>query len=173
MIKKTKEVLVLDNGFVRVYNDEVLFNGKAKGNYIKFSLSERFPNYGVAIICEHEGKFALMDNFRYAHQAFSTEIVKGMGMKDKTPIETALIEVREEIGGIVDKIEELGQVRGDMTDIIVHCFHVKIKGLKEVKHEETEVIENIRFVELKEVKQLIRKNKIQDDVTLALFAKIF
>tara|TARA_Y100001960_G_scaffold333891_1_gene441981 strand:- start:14880 stop:15401 length:522 start_codon:yes stop_codon:yes gene_type:complete len=172
MIKKIKENVVMDNGFVRVYNDHVEFNGGIEGQYFRMSLSERLPNYGVAIICEYNGKFIIMDNYRYAHNGFLIEIVKGMGMNDKTPEETARIEVEEEIGGRLENLISLGEVKGDLSDTIVHCFHAKISSFIDTNHEETETIENIRLVSIEEIKKLIRNNEIQDTVTLSLFAKI-
>ncbi len=171
MIKRIKEKLVMDNGFVKVFNDDVLFNGKIKGQYFRQSLSSRFPNYGVIGICEYEGKIVLLENFRYAHQKFQMETVKGMGMNDKTPMETMKIEVNEEIGGIIDKIELLGNVTGDMSDTELFCFKISIKGFEHLKHEDTEVIKNINLYSIEEVEQMISNNTIEDMVTIAAFLK--
>lgn len=172
MIKRIKEVLMFDNGFMRAYNDEVLFHGKIKGNYFRYSFSEKEANYGVVVLCEYKNRFVLLDCFRYAHQELLIETVKGMGMKNKTPIETATIEVKEEIGGVIESIDSLGILRNDVSDALIHCFHAKISSFQDTDHEETEVIENIRLKTRSEIKDMIKTNQIEDLVTLALFAKI-
>lgn len=169
MIERIEEVLVLDNGFVKVYNDRVLFNGKTEGNY--FRLSFNGANYGVCVICEFQGKILLLENYRYALQSFMTETVKGMGMKDKTPLETISIEIEEEVGGVIESIKDIGVIKNDLMDAPIHCFVAKIKEFKEVNHEETECIENIQLRSIDEVKEMIINDDIQDVVTLSLLAK--
>lgn len=167
MIKKIKEVLVLDNGFLRVFNDEVEFESGVRGHYFRQSLSERLPNYGVITICEYNGKIILLENFRYAHQKYQIETIKGMGMNNKTPIETATIEIEEEIGGILDTIEPMGEIKADLSDTDLFLFVAKIKDFKSVKHEDTESIKNIKQYSIEDIYQLIKENKIEDTVTLA------
>ncbi len=171
MIERLEEVLVMDNGYVRVYNDRVLFNGKTEGNYFRLSFTS--ANYGVCVICEYDDKIVLLENYRYALQSFMTETVKGMGMNDKTPLETISIEIEEEIGGVIEKIDELGLIKNDLMDAPIYCFVAKIKEFKEVKHEDTECIESINLKTLEEVKSLVLNDKIQDTVTLSLLAKYF
>lgn len=171
MIKRLKENLILDNGFIRVYNDRVSFDGKAEGDYFRYSLSEKFPNHGVAIICEFENKIYLQEVYRYAPQEYFIETVKGMGMKDKTPLETAEIEVREEMGGILESIKELGVFKGDLSDFPVYCFLAKIKSFKDTEHESTEIIQNLKGYTREEVKELIREDKIQDTATMSILLK--
>lgn len=167
MIKRIKEVLVMDNGFFKVYNDKVLFNGKTEGEYFRQSLSDKYPNFGVIAICEYEDKIILLENFRYAHQKFQIETVKGMGMKGKTPRETILIEVNEEIGGIVESIDDLGLIMTDISDTDIFLFKIKLSGFTETKHEETEVIQNIALYSEDEVNELIKSGKIEDSGTLS------
>lgn len=143
MIERLEEVLVMDNGYVRVYNDRVLFNGKKEGNY--FRLSFTGANYGVCVICEHDDKIVLLENYRYALQSFMIETVKGMGMNSKTPMETISIEIEEEIGGVIESIEDIGLIKNDLMDAPIHCFVAKIKEFKNVNHEDTECIKNIEL----------------------------
>lgn len=170
MIKKIKENLIMDNGFVRAYNDEVLFNGKIKGHYFKYSLSGRFPNHGVAIIPILNGRIVLADNYRYAINGYLTEIVKGMGVKGQTPLETAKMEVREEIGGVIENIQPIGVIQHDLSDIDLHCFVAHLTTLQEQELEETESIENIRTYTVDEIKDLLINNKIQDMTTISVLS---
>lgn len=171
MIERLKEVLVLDNGFIKTYNDRVLFNGKTEGDYFRLSFSS--ANYGVCAICEYEGKIILLENYRYPHQSFAVETIKGMGMNNKTPLETISREIEEEVGGIIDNIEDLGIIMNDISDAPIHCFVAKIKSFKEVNHEETECIRNIDFKTIEEVKDMVKEDIIKDSVTLSLLAKYF
>lgn len=171
MITRLEEKLVLDNGFIRVFNDKVSFNGESEGYYFRYSLAERFPNYGVAIICEFEDKIYLQEIFRYAPQEFFIETVKGMGMNGKTPAETAAVEVREETGGIIESIEEMGAIKGDLSDFPVYCFLAKIKSFGETEHEDSEFIQNLKGYTMEEVKQMVLEDKMQDTATMAIILK--
>jgi 8-oxo-dGTP pyrophosphatase MutT (NUDIX family) len=171
MIKKIKENLVIDNGFIRVYNDTVSFDGKSECKYFRYSLSERFPNYGVAIISEFEDKILLQEVFRYAHQDFLIETVKGMGMKDKSPLETAIIEVKEEMGATVDSIKDIGIIKNDLSDTLIYCFYAKIKKFGEKSLEDTEIIQNLTHYNIKDINKLILEDKIQDTVTMSILLK--
>lgn len=172
MIKRVEDNLVLDNGFVRIYNDKVLFNGGKEGFYFRESASINNPNYGVAIICEIKDNIILFENYRYAHQEFLIETVKGMGMKNKKPIEAAIIEIEEEVGGTIQEIIQIGKIKNDKCDTPIYCFHAKITELKETSHEDTEFIKNIKAYSKDDVKKMISNFEIEDTVTLSLLAKV-
>lgn len=179
MIKRLKENVIMDNNFIRVYNDDVSFGGDKKGKYFRMSLSERLPDFGVHVIAAYNDKFVMFENYRYAIEDYSFEIVKGMGMVGKTPLETAEIEVLEEIGGVIKEVDgqkqikDLGFFRNDMASTKIHCFYVEIEKFIDTRHEESEFISNIKLYSLDEIKEFISNGKITDMSTIAIFAKIF
>ena len=171
MIKKIEEILVIDNGFIKVFNDRVSFGDSVEGNYIKISNSSNFPNFGITVICLYKDKIYLQDSYRYAHQSYSLETVKGFGMNDHTPIETAEIEISEEIGGKIKSITSLGCIKNDISDTNIFCFAAEISSFSETNHEETEFIKNIKGYTLEEVKSMVKNNIIKDALTLAILTK--
>lgn len=171
MIKRLKEILVMDNGFVRFYNDKVLFGDGSEGDYARMSFSSKGKPFGISVVCEFEGGIVLQDSYRYAPQETMVEIVKGMGMDGKTALETARIEIKEEIGGEIESIESLGIIQPDMADFKIHCFVAKIKELGATQHEKTESISNIRVKSIDEVFDMVVKDEIKDELTLGILFK--
>ena len=170
MIKTLKENIVMDNNFVKINNDTVEFPDKSTGFYYKISLSDRFPNYGVAgLVVTAKNEVILMDNYRYAHKEYAKETIKGFGIIDKTPIETFQVEMIEEIGFSSKNIQETFKLRGDNHDFFVHCFIAKnsIKTNK-TSHENSEVIKSINKFTLKEALYLIDSGGITDPLTIVL-----
>lgn len=171
MIKKIKEVVVNDNGFVKVFNDEVEFPDGSSGHYFKYELSERFPNFGISVVPVYKNEIIMFKNYRYALEKYALEVVKGMGMNDKTPEETAIIEIREEIGGVVKEIESLGYYQGDLSSTTVYCFMVEIDHFIETKHEASESIIDIKTYSIEFIKKMILEQKITDTGTLSILNK--
>lgn len=170
MIKTLEEHVVLDNGFVKIYNDKVLFPDQSTGYYYKTALSDRLPQYGVAgVVVTEDNEIILLDNFRYAHQSFATEIVKGMGMVGLTPLETFIKEMQEETGYTTDDVSEVVQFRGDSHEFYVHGFIAKgAKPSGEVSLDATEVIDNIRTVSIEQAREMIENGEITDSATLLM-----
>lgn len=175
MIKTIKDITVLDNGFLKVNNDLVEFPNKQKGNYFKMSTSDKLPNYCVAgLVITTDNKIILMDNYRYAHRDYNIETVKGLGMSGKTPLETFKIELKEEIGGSYEEIEEQNFIQGDSQDFPIYVFHATgVKQEYETEHEETEFIQEIHAYTEDEVKTMIKEGIITDVVTLSILGIYF
>lgn len=170
MIHTLKEIVVMDNGFVKVHNDRVEFSDKSRGNYFKLSISDGLPNYGVAgVVITDDNKLVLMDNFRYAHQAYNTETVKGFGMTGKTPKEAFEIEMLEEVGCVSDDITETLTIREGSHTYWIHCFVAKQARFTESSAQDvTEDIKNIRTVTFDQAREMIASGEMTDTMTLAL-----
>ncbi len=149
------------------------------GKYFRMSLSERLPDFGVHVIAVYKDKIVMFENYRYAIEDYSFEIVKGMGMNGKTPAETAEIEVLEEVGGVIKEIDgkkqikDLGFFRHDMASTKIHCFYVELEKFIDTRHEDSEFISNIKLYSKDEIKEFINNGTINDMSTIAAFAKIF
>jgi ADP-ribose pyrophosphatase len=174
MIKTIKENIVMDNGFVKVYNNTVEFPDNTIGSYYKTTLSDKLPNYGVAgIAITRDNKIILMDNYRYAHSDFSIETVKGFGMHNKTALETFKIEMLEEIGFESNDVEEVLKLRESNSDYFAHCFVAKnCTSIGKTAHEDTEIIENIKEVDFKEAIRMIKNGNITDPLTIVLIQHV-
>lgn len=170
MIKTLEEIIVMDNGFVKVHNDKVEFPDQSNGFYYKISISNRFPNYGVCgLVITQDNQIILMDNYRYAHADYATETVKGFGMAKKSPFETFKVEMLEEVGYQSSDIQEVFKLRGDSHDYFVHCFIARNSiNIGDTFHENTEVIKNIKEVTLRDAQEMIKSGVITDPLTITL-----
>lgn len=167
MIKTLEEIVVMDNGFVKVYNDRVEFPNKTEGNYYKISISDRLPQYGVSgVVITSDNKIVLLENFRYAHQEYGIETVKGYGMHNKTPKEAFEIEMKEEIGYLSDDVSEIIKVRQGNEDFWVYLFVAKEAVFDKRDQDPTESIENIKEHTFDEVQEMIVSGLITDPLSL-------
>lgn len=169
MIRTLKEIVVMDNGFVKVHNDRVEFPNKTRGNYYKVSISDRLPQYGVAgVVITEDKKIVLMENFKYAHQVYGIETVKGFGMHGKTPKEAFETEMKEEVGYLSNEVSQILKIRQGNEDFWVYVFVAKSAVFDEPDQEGTESIKNIREYSFDEVQSMILEGKITDPVTLTV-----
>ena len=169
MIKKLEEIVVMDNGFVKVHNDRVEFPNKSQGYYYKMSISDNLPQYGVSgVVITEDRKIVLMENFRYAHQQYNIETVKGFGMHGKTPKEAFEIEMLEEVGYVSEDVTEVMKVREGSQDFWVHAFVAKNAKYDQPHHEGTEAIKNIREYTFEEIQAMIHSGQVTDSMSLAV-----
>lgn len=169
MIRTLKEIVVMDNGFVKVHNDRVEFPDNSKGNYYKISISDRLPQYGVAgVVITADDKIVLMENFKYAHQEYGIETVKGFGMHNKTPKEAFEIEMKEEVGYLSDDVSEIIKVRQGNEDFWVYLFVAKNAVFDKPEHESTESIKNIKEYTFDEIQEMIVSGLITDPMSLTV-----
>lgn len=169
MIKTLKEIVVMDNGFLKVHNDRVEFPNKTQGNYYKLTVSDGLPKYGVAgVVITDDNKIVLMENFQYAHQAYGTETVKGFGMHGKTPKEAFEIEMKEEVGYLSDDISEILSIREGSQDFWIYAFVAKNARFDKPEHEGTESIRNIQAYTFDEIQEMILSGKITDSMSLTV-----
>lgn len=96
-IERVRDHQVYANGYVTVYDDEVLFPGSRPGRYVR--VVESYGQQGVAVLAECAGRFALVCIYRYPLGRWEWGVPRGMGAADTDPITTAHTELLEELGG--------------------------------------------------------------------------
>lgn len=129
---------------------------------------------GVYNVVEHDGavwiipvtesgKIVLLYHYRYTVNDWCWEIPAG-GLKEGHSLEeTALAELREEIGGQARSIEYAGQfyTSNGISNEVAHIFIAAGVTLGETAHEPAEVIE-VHVKPIQEVLHMARTNEISD-----------
>ena len=105
-----------DNPYLRVREDKVI---KPDGTEGLYSVVESKSGVVVIARTDHDELY-LIESFRYPLQEWRWELPGGGMDGDNTPLESAKIELEEELGFQADTWEELGMIypseNGAMTD---------------------------------------------------------
>ncbi len=101
----------------------------------------------VAIVVDDDGDLLFAKQPRFGAQAEMVELVKGGSASEETPLEAAQRELREELGVVAARWEELGDLH-EIPSIMAHP--VKLFLATEVEHvvDDQEEIESIELVRL-------------------------
>jgi ADP-ribose pyrophosphatase YjhB (NUDIX family) len=94
-IRTVREVVVFENEYVRVYNDEVAFPSGVEGHYFRYRWT---APHGVAVVMRRGADILLLRKFRYSERAMSLEIPQGFGLDGAMPADDARRELLEETG---------------------------------------------------------------------------
>lgn len=173
MIKTLEEHVVMDNGFVKVHNDKVLFPDQSTGFFYKIAISDRLPQYGVSgIVVTEDNQIVLLDNFRYAHQSYNTETVKGFGMPGISPLDAFRVEMLEETGCKSDDVVEVMKFRDGGHTYFIHGFIARnARFVADASPESTEDIRNVRTVSIEQAKDMVFQGEITDSTTLIVLQR--
>ena len=125
---------------------------------------------GSAILPIFDGKLVLVRHFRHPLRRAILEIPRGSIEPGHSPEDAAYAEIREEIGGIVRRIEALGFLYGstNYSGSGAHLFFAELEsvGLPQIG----EGIESIEQVTVAEFEDLMRRGAILDSFTVAAYA---
>lgn len=140
------------------------------GNTSEYHYVSTFGSTFIIPITE-ENKFILVKQFRYLNNDFSIEFPGGGQKENISPLENAILELKEETGFTSNKIVELGVFNpyNGVTNEICRIFLATelVKG--ESNPEESEEIEVLELSEI-EIDEMIKKNEIWDGMTLAAWS---
>lgn len=167
-IKIIKEIMVYENRYGRLYDDQVLFLPQEKhGTYVRWVGKS---SYSVAVLpVMKDRRVVLIENFRHAARKTIIEAPKGFGEDGITPLEMAKKELAEELGLEAERWEYLGKVFTD-TSFTYHPMQLFIAwdcyqtGAE--KHEDSEVIIGRYYYPLSEAPGVVSDLKINDVTTL-------
>lgn len=131
----------VESEHLKVRQDRVLVNGKET----EFTYQEHPPSV-IIVPVTHDGKIVLIRQYRYAVDAWSLEVPAG-GTNDTgaMPLEdVARKELKEEVGGICETLEHVGQFFSSpaVSDETCHVYLARGVELSwEPELEETETVE--------------------------------
>lgn len=136
-IETVKQIIVYENEFVTVFDDEVRFPSGKSGTYFRYRWK---APHGVAIVPLHSGDVILIQNYRYAEKSLSIELPQGFGCFGKTPQEDASRELFEETGLTAQKFEQLLVLGADFKTFV---FVAEVDELAQFSNENAELSESI------------------------------
>lgn len=167
-ITRVNERKVYANKFVTLYDDDVRFPDGSDGRYVRLATTE--PGSGVVLIPICDGKIGIVRVFRYAVSALVWELPRGFSHGEDVE-NTALSELREELGVREAKIEVLGFMHPDsgVQTARVAVVAARATGTGSGPEDSLEV-ESARWVEPGEFEHMIRRGEIEDGFSLAAYA---
>ncbi|MBI4731983.1 MAG: NUDIX hydrolase [Chloroflexi bacterium] len=113
-IKITQEIVVYENKYGKLFDDDVLFLPQnVEGKYVRWKWNTPY-SVGVLPVLEN-GNVVLIESFRHAARKSVIEIPKGFGNKLTPPQEMAVLELAEEAGLASDDWEYVGDVLTDTS----------------------------------------------------------
>jgi 8-oxo-dGTP pyrophosphatase MutT (NUDIX family) len=166
IITTTKEVVLLDNEFVRVHNDEVQFPSGKLGRYFRYQW--KCP-YGVAILPIKKEKVCLIRSYSYQFQQEILEIPHGFGTFGGEPIGDARRETFEELGIKDCKLEHYKHFKLEQ-DIYVFAALLDDEVSLSIDHQEsTEAISGFEWIEWNKISlSVLNEIGVRDTISLAV-----
>lgn len=138
-------------------NDACLFPNGNKGVYgriIWVKSLESCPGVVVMPVLP-DGKIVLNCNFRHATRSWEIELPRGAINPGEEIEAAAKRETMEETGMLIDSLVLLGEIPPDtgITNTVVPIYMAKVMDKQNPQQEESEAIEEILSLTLKEIKQ--------------------
>jgi ADP-ribose pyrophosphatase len=157
--------VVYQDQYSTILRDGVCFQpGSKLGTYIRSFTPNEIS--GVAILPVYRQSVCMIKIFRHALRRWVLEIPRGFGEEDQTPLQNAVRELREEIGGTARAIHGLGYMRENsgMGNAKAALFYAELEDIGLVSEEEG--IQEIALIPKKEFISMIKKGSLEDSFTL-------
>jgi ADP-ribose pyrophosphatase len=164
--------VVLNDPYIVVIRDLVEFPSGQVGGYFRLiNRADLNDGQGVVILCEKEGKYLLLNQYRHPVRSWNYEVPRGFGEPGVVAEEQAKIEILEEVGGEIDELIDLGvyYINTGLEANKVKLFYAKLKSIGQPS--EDEGIESYLWVSLMEFEEMIASAKIADGFTIAVYTR--
>jgi len=165
--------VILDDPYVLVLRDLVEFPSGFCGGYIRLFNRAYLEKgaAGVVMLPEQDGKLLIMKNFRHATRNWHWEIPRGFGEPGISAEEQAREELKEEVGGDVAEIINLGMYFSntglDGNPINLFLARMISAGMPNWKAG----IDKFLWVSVSEFEQMIASGEITDGFTIAAYTR--
>lgn len=167
-IRRTRENLVHENAYVRVYDDDVEFGDGSAGRYVRIEPAGDGP--GAVLLARHEGRIALVRTYRYPLAAWQWALPRGFA-HGTDPLVTARAELAEETGVTDADLRVIGTVTPD-SGVQAHRVAIVLADVRRLPDggpPDDEVAE-VRWASLDELEREIASGAVEDGFTLAALA---
>ncbi len=178
MIKTLQKNLVYTNKFFDVYDNDVLFNGKFQGTYLKLEPRNVNPEAGGVMVLPitTEGKIVLQQEYRYGYGDWMYSAVAGFTSENLSLEETVLRELREEVqhDTKIENIKLLGKtvnMPNIVGDNVYMYYATDCSPNKIYKPENEECFRNRLYLTLDEAYEMVMENKIPCSATQLMILK--
>lgn len=121
----------------------------------------------VALIAVYQEEMYFVRQYRVAPDDFLLEIPAGKIEVGEAPRETAIKELREEIGGVAEKLEEIQEfyVSPGFSNEYVHLYEAKDMTIDAQELDDDEFLD-IVTVQLQDLKKLLQAGAFRDSKTI-------
>ncbi|MDZ5010321.1 NUDIX domain-containing protein, partial [Clostridium perfringens] len=131
----------------------------------------KHPGASAIIAFLDEENIILVEQFRLPLNKVLLEIPAGKLDKNEEPVECAKRELQEETGYIAKNIDYLGSIATapGFCDEIIHLYKAwnLVKG---EKNEDEDEFTNVKILNIKDVKSMIKNGDIIDGKTISVFS---
>ena len=165
-IRRTRERLVHENAYVRVYDDDVAFADGRPGRYVRIEPAGDGP--GAVLLALHEGRIALVRTYRYPVGAWQWALPRGYAHATD-PLVTARAELAEETGVTDADLRVIGHLTPD-SGVQAHRVAVvlaEVRALPDGGPPDDAEVAEVRWVTVDELEREIAGGAIEDGFTLA------
>ena len=164
--------VILNDPYIVVLRDLVEFPGGRIGSYFRvINQADLRGGQGVVVLAEMDKRFLLLNQYRHPTRSWSYEIPRGFGEPEVKAEEQAVNEIREEVGGEIDELVDLGIYHSNtgLEGNKIKLFYTKLKTVGGPMLEEG--IESILWVSLVELEKMITNAEITDGFTIAAYTR--
>ena len=164
-IKKTKQIF--KNDFLKVIEDEVIQPDGKKGTFA----TVEFTKGSAVLPVDDEENVYLTRQFRYALEREDLEVAAGT-IENRTPLETARRETREELGIEAEEWTRFGKIEENtsITKSFINLYLARKLTFKEPEPEATEKIKVVKMA-LSDAVKKVMDGEITHDLTCILILK--
>lgn len=165
-------VLIQDK-YITVVRDLVEFPGGHIAGYNRIinTASLEKGGIGAVILPVKDGKVLLIRIFRHPIRRWSIEIPRGFGEPGLSPEEIAKKEILEEVSGEIKQVISLGFLNSN-TGLEAGNVNLYLAYLDNVgEPQKSEGIEQILWVNVKELEKMIEEGQITDSFTIVAYTK--
>jgi ADP-ribose pyrophosphatase len=165
--------VILYDPYIIILRDLVEFPNGSEGGFFRLFHRTYLENGtgGVAILCECNGKYLLLHHFRHATRKWHYEIPKGYGEPNISNEDQATIEIREEVGGEINDMVDLGTVfcNTGIEGNPINLFYANLSKIGELEIQSG--IDGILWVSKFDLEDMIKSNEIDDSFTIVAFTR--
>lgn len=164
--------VLLDDPYVVVIRDLVKFPGGFQNGYIRLiNRADLEGGQAIVVLPVYDKKFQLIYRFRHATRSWHYEVPRGFGESNTTAEQQASNEVKEEIGGAIEKLVDLGVLHNN-TGIEGNNVKLFLAFLSSVgAPQQSEAIARIAPLSLAELETKIASGEITDGFTIATYTR--
>lgn len=164
--------IIVDDPYVLILRDLVEdSNGRRFGYLRMINRASLDKGPAVVILPVMKKEVVLLRQYRHATRSWHLEIPRGFGEADVSADENARKEIREEINGEVQSMVELGMMHSNsgIEGQPVMLYFADLSSLG--SPQQSEGIERVQMVTVKEFEELIRDGTLTDGFTITAFAR--
>jgi ADP-ribose pyrophosphatase len=164
--------ILLDDPYNVLVRDLVRFpDGQMRGYIRSITAASLRGGYGAVVLPVFEGKILLLHHYRHPTRQWHYEIPRGYGEPNISAADNARKEIKEETGGEVDDLVNLGEFYNNTgyEAVAVSLFYAKLKSVGTANLNEG--IESFVWLTVKELEEWIANEKITDGFTIAAYTK--